>query len=194
MVPSMSNKHTQRMPCNRFIALLRGINVGGHNKIPMSDLRSLCAEIGWNNVRSYIQSGNLVFSASAAASSLEADIEQAIERRFGLQITVVVRRVNDWVAYVDSNPFPDVAMKEPNTLMLGLSKATPKSNALKELRARSADGERLEQTGDALWLHLKYGAAKSKISPALLTRLVGSPVTVRNWRTVLKLRELAEHS
>ncbi len=66
-------------------------------------------------------------------------------------------------------------MKEPNALMLGLSKATPKSNALKELRARSAEGVRFEQTGDSLWLHLKSGAAKSKMSPALLTRLVGLP-------------------
>ncbi len=175
----------------QFIALLRGINVGGHNKIPMSDLRSLCAEIGWDNVRTYIQSGNLVFPAKKTVKLLEDELEQSVERRFGLEISVIVRRTDDWSAYVERNPFPDAGMKEPNLLMLGLAKAPVKSNAINGLRERAVNGEQLVQTGEALWVHFPEGVARSKLSPALMARLVGSPVTMRNWRTVLKLRDLA---
>jgi len=176
---------------SRFIALLRGINVGGHNKIPMSDLRSLCTEIGWDNVRTYIQSGNLVFSANKTVKLLEDELEQSIERRFGLEISVIVRRADHWSAYVERNPFPEAGKKEPNLLALGLAKATPNSTAVNGLRERAANGEQLAQTRDALWVHFPQGVARSKLTPDLMARLVGSPVTMRNWRTVLKLQDLA---
>ncbi|HEX7051735.1 MAG TPA: DUF1697 domain-containing protein [Longimicrobiales bacterium] len=174
-----------------FIALLRGINVGGHNKVPMSELRSLCAELGWSDVRSYIQSGNLVFAAGAAPPALEAELERAIERRFGLSIPVIVRTPSDWTAYVRSNPFPDASAETPNLVMLALSKAAPKADAADGLAARAANGERVVRAGDALWIHFTAGAARSKLSPALFDRLVGSPVTIRNWSTVLRIAELA---
>jgi uncharacterized protein (DUF1697 family) len=78
--------------------------------------------------------------------------------------------------------------------MLALSKAPPKSEAVEGLRERAVGGERIVRVGDALWIHYGSGVAKSKLSPALFDRLVGSPVTARNWRTVLKLSELASHS
>ncbi len=174
-----------------FIALLRGINVGGHNKIPMAELRSLCAELGWKDVQTYIQSGNVVFTAGAAPAVLEAELERAIERRFGLVIAVIVRAATDWPAYAKSNPFPEASEKEPKAVMLALSKAPPKADAETALRERAVHGERIVQAGDALWIHFSDGVAGSKLSPALVDRLVGSPVTARNWRTVLKLGELA---
>jgi len=176
----------------RFIGLLRGINVGGHNKIPMAELRALCTEIGWDEVRTYIQSGNIVFAANGSTKSLENALEQSIERRFGLRISVVVRRANDWSAYVERNPFPDAARKEPKLLALGLAKVTPNSSALNDLQERAANGEQLAQTRDVLWIHFPNGIARSKLTPDLMARLVGSPVTLRNWRTVLKLKELYE--
>jgi uncharacterized protein (DUF1697 family) len=78
--------------------------------------------------------------------------------------------------------------------MLALSKAAPKSDAVKGLRERAANGERVIRVGDALWIHFRSGVARSKLSPALLDRLAGSPVTTRNWRTVLKLDELARQA
>ena len=175
----------------RFIALLRGINVGGHNRVPMAELRSLSTELGWDEVRSYIQSGNLVFEAGAGLASLEAELERAIERTFDLSIPVIVRAAADWPAYVEGNPFPGASAKEPSLVMLALSKAPPKAGAVEGLRERAAGGERIERVGDALWLHFAGGSGRSKLSPGLLDRLVGSPVTTRNWRTVLKLEELA---
>ena len=72
-----------------FVVLLRGINVGGHNKIPMKELRALCEGLGWTDVQSYIQSGNLLVTTDAAKESLQEELEQAIERRFGISIPVI---------------------------------------------------------------------------------------------------------
>ena len=174
-----------------FVGLLRGINVGGHNKIPISDLRSLCEEIGWDDVQSYIQSGNLIFSADDTPERLEVQLEGSIDRRFGFQIPVLVRNTEDWLGYVNSNPYPEASLSAPNLVMLALSKRTPNPDAAERLLERASDSERLTQVGNALWIHFGERSAKSKLSPNLLDRLVGSPVTTRNWRTVLKLEDLA---
>jgi uncharacterized protein (DUF1697 family) len=181
------------MAVKSYIALLRGINVSGRNKIPMSELRSLCAELGWRDVQSYIQSGNLVFRAGAAPDKLETELEQAIKRHFGLSISIIVRAAADWPAYVAGNPFPQPSETEPKAVMLALSKAPPNADSAEKLRERAADCERVVQVGDALWLHYGGGMARTKLSPALLDRLVGSPVTARNWRTVLTLLEMTEN-
>ena len=174
-----------------FIALLRGINVSGRNKVPMTDLRALCVDLGWKDVQTHIQSGNVVFQAGATPARLEAELEGAIASRFGLSISILVRAAADWPAYVRGNPFPEASQVEPNRVMLALAKTPPKADAVPRLRERAAGGEGIIQVGDALWLHYRGGVANSKLSPALLDRLVGSPVTARNWRTVLKLHELA---
>lgn len=174
-----------------FVGLLRGINVGGHNKIPMSELRELCGELGWRDVQTYIQSGNLVFSAAGKPAALEAELERAIQRGFGFSISLIIRPAADWPAYVSSNPFLKACEKEPHRVMLCLSKTPPKSDAVKALSERAAGGERIACVGGALWIHFAGGMARSKLSPSLLDRAVGSSVTARNWLTVLKLQEMA---
>jgi uncharacterized protein (DUF1697 family) len=173
-----------------FIGLLRGINVGGQKPVPMAGLRSLCADLGWRDVRSYIQSGNLVFHADAAPAELEATLEAAIHRRFGFPVTVLVRAAVDWARYVAGNPFPEASRVQPNLVMLALSRTPPGPGAVHVLRERAAGGERVALVDDALWIHYADGAGRSRLSPGLLDRLVGSPVTTRNWRTVLRLDEL----
>jgi uncharacterized protein (DUF1697 family) len=175
---------------SKFIALLRGINVSGHNMIPMADLRLLCEKIGWADTQTYIQSGNVVFSAAGKALDMELQLEKAIERRFKLSIPVVVRAAADWPTIASGNPFRDACLSEPNAVLLALSKARPHPEAVHGLVERAVNGERVVQVGDTLWIHYCKGIAKSKLSPALFDRLVGSPVTARNWRTVLKLQEM----
>ena len=174
----------------KYIALLRGINVSGRNLIRMADLCRLATEFGFREIQSYIQSGNLVFSADARAAALEKDLESAIDRRFNLKVPVIVRAAPDWAADVAGNPFPKESALEPNRVMLALAKLPPKPEAVAELRARSAGGESILQVGDALWIYFPGGVGSTKITPALLDRLAGSPVTMRNWRTVLKLNEM----
>ena len=174
-----------------YIGLLRGINVGGHNRIPMPDLRTLVETFGWNDVQTYIQSGNVVFTAAGAPAAIEKKLEQAIGRQFKLSIPVLVRTATDWADCAGGNPFPDAVKTDPQLLMLTLSKNPPKAGAAAALQERATAGERIVQVGDAVWIHFPRGVAKSKLSPALLDRLVGSSVTARNWLTVLKLRELS---
>ena len=175
----------------RYIVLLRGINVGSTRKVPMADLRALCDGLGFTQVETYIQSGNLLLTAKGGAAAVEAALETALEKRFGFPVSVLVRTPAQWAAYVKGNPLLEVSEAEPNRVMLALSKAPPREDALAKLRERATPTERLEAAGDALWVHFGQGAGTSKLSPALWDRLVGSPVTARNWRTVRKLAELA---
>jgi uncharacterized protein (DUF1697 family) len=172
------------------VALLRGINVGGGNKIGMTELRALAGELGWMGAETYIQSGNLVFEADGERTKLETALETGIQRRFGIDIPVLVRSAREWPGLVAANPFPEAAEAEPNRLMLLLSKQPPAAEAAAVLQERTRDGESVAIAGGALWIHYAAGAGTSKLVPVLIDRIVGSPATARNWRTVLKLREM----
>ena len=174
-----------------YIALLRGINVTGQNKIPMAGLRHVCAGLGWADVQSYIQSGNLIFRSETSPEKLEGELEAAIHDEFGLQIPVIVRNAEQWMGYVNNNPFQALVEEEPKRLLLTLSKKPPELGAIDGLNERADQGERVTRVGDALYIHYPEGVGRSKFTPALLDRLVGSPVTARNWRTALKLGEMA---
>jgi uncharacterized protein (DUF1697 family) len=176
----------------RSIALLRAVNVGGR-KLPMAELRALCSgELGWEEVETYIQSGNLVFRAKGGAAALEAELEAAIERRFELDVPVVVRTAAQWAALAAANPFAEAARDEPNRLQLVVSKGPLNADAAETLMERADAGESVEAAGGALWFHYRDGIARSKLTPALIDKVCGSPSTGRNWNTVLKLREMAE--
>ncbi|NEZ04627.1 DUF1697 domain-containing protein [Wenzhouxiangella sp. XN201] len=174
----------------RWIALLRGINVGGHNKMPMAELRNLCAGLGWQNVATYIQSGNILFSAEGSTSALEKQLAGAIASHFGHRVSVIVRPAAAWPLYIELNPFPEASASEPNRVMLGLAQKSLAADAAERLSEFAASGESIAQRTDSLWIHYASGSARSKITPALLDRLAGSPVTTRNWRTVLKINEM----
>lgn len=173
----------------RYVALLRAVNVGGCN-LPMAELRDVCAELGWEKVATYIQSGNVVFEASGKPAALEAALERAVAKRFGFERPVIVRSAKEWTDYAAGSPFPEAERDEPNRLMLGLAKAQPNADAPAMLEAKAAAGERVRLKRDALWIHYPAGAGTSKLTPALFDKAAGSPVTQRNWRTVLKLQEM----
>jgi uncharacterized protein (DUF1697 family) len=175
----------------RLIALLRAVNVGGR-MLPMAGLRALCGELGWENVETYIQSGNVVFEAGGTPEALEARLEQAISERFGLEVPVIVRTASQWARLAKANPFKDAARDEPNRLQLLLSKQPPRADAAETLMERAQAGEAVEAAGGALWFHFPDGIARSKLTPALIDKACGSPSTGRNWRTVVKLREMVE--
>jgi uncharacterized protein (DUF1697 family) len=173
----------------KFVALLRAVNVGGR-KLPMAQLREVCAGLGWSGVETYIQSGNAVFEAEAGQAELEQALEAALGARFGFEVPVVVRSAAQWAAYPTAIPFPEAAEKEPNRLMLMLSKQPPAAGAAAALQERARDGELVAAAGDAIWIHYPAGAGTSRLSPSLIDRLIGSPATARNFRTVLKLEEM----
>jgi uncharacterized protein (DUF1697 family) len=173
------------------IALLRGINVGGRNKVPMAALRELCAGLGWGEVATFIQSGNVVFEAKGADEALEAALEEALAKRFEVRTAVIVRSAGEWAEIITANPFPDESEREPNRVLVGLSKHALAPGAAEAVAAKAAAGERVEQAGGALWFHYPNGAGQSKLTPATIDRAAGSPVTARNWRTMTALADMA---
>jgi uncharacterized protein (DUF1697 family) len=175
-----------------LVALLRGVNVGGHKKVPMAELRDLAARLGLLRVETYIQSGNLVFLTKLTAPAVENALERAIEQNFGFTVEVVVRSAAQWLLYAAASPFPDAQAARPNHLLLGLSKRPVKAGAAAALRPYTTAGERIAVLEDAIWIDYANAMASSKLSPAVLDRCVGSTVTARNWRTLQKLAEMLQ--
>jgi uncharacterized protein (DUF1697 family) len=173
-----------------WVALLRGINVGGHAKVPMAELKALAGRLGWSGAETYIQSGNLVFDAEGRAAEIETALEGALQKAFGFTPATIVRSAEQWQALLGGNPFGTEAEADPSRVMVGLAKAKLAKGAAGAIEARGAAGERVRQAGEALWFHYPQGAGQSKITPAQVDRAAGSPVTARNWRTVLKIAEM----
>lgn len=171
----------------RYVALLRGINVGGHRQVPMARLREIAAAIGLEHVRTYVASGNLIFASEASAERLEAELERAIEQAFGFAVDVLVRSQPQWADYVRGNPMPDLGEQHGNLLMLTLGKRPAIDADVEGLRAKASDNERVERAGEAIWIWFGDGAGRSKIGTGPRTKEVW---TTRNWRTVLKLQEM----
>jgi len=176
-----------------FVALMRGINVGSTRKVPMADLRALCAKAGLKRPQTYIQSGNLIVEAEGDAGEVRRQLEKVMTARFGFAVDIVVRAASEWERYVVANPFADDCDALAKMVHLYLSRDPLKSAAAKELNQRAQSGERIELAAGALWID--YGAngvGKSKLTPLLIDKACGSQTTGRNWNTVLKIREVIE--
>lgn len=187
----MSTNHTGTTDpsTQRWIALLRAINVGGR-RLPMAQLRELALRLGWQQPCSYLQSGNLQFSATQSSPArLERALEDALAEHCGFEVPVLVRSQSQWRELAAGNPFADAALARPQLLMLGLAKAPLQTDSAERLQALAEDGERVRQVGEALWIDFAAGSARSKLSPSRIDRCAGSPVTTRNWRTVCALQQ-----
>ena len=174
-----------------LLGLLRGVNVGGHKRVPMAELRELCAGLGFERARTYIQSGNVVFASRLRPAAAENRLAAGLERRFGFPVAVVVRTLQQWRAHERSNPLRELAAADPSHVLLGLASKPVPQAAAAELQEHCRGGERVEVSGGALYIHYAGGIARSKLTPARIDRCAGSSVTARNWRTVLELGRLA---
>ena len=174
----------------KFVVLLRGINVGGHNKIPMAELRALAEEQGLLEVQTYIASGNLLCRSSLAAGTIERRMEKAIEKRLGFFVTVVVRSDAEWFELAEGSPFPEAEAERSNLLHVGLAKGEIAADAAESLGRFLTNGECVETFGRGVWIDYPNGAGRSKVTPKALDSSFGTPITSRNWRTVLKIAEL----
>lgn len=178
------------MAAAKLVALLRGVNVSGRHKVPMTELRALAEGLGWRDVETYIQSGNVVFRAAGKPCDLQRRLHDAIAGHFGFAVPVIVRTGAAFGGYLDDCPFAEAAAAEPNRVLLGLSVDKPRSNVAAELQDRARHGESVALAGDALWIHYAGGVGRSKLTPAVLDRAAGSPVTARNYRTACALRDM----
>lgn len=178
----------------RAVALLRGINVGGHRKVPMAELRACCDAIGWRDVRTYIQSGNVVFRAAGEASALAGALESTLEARFGFAVPVVVRRAAAWRRLARGGVFPDAEDARPKLVHVGLAAIAPPRGAPAALERYCTAGERVVVRAGALWIDYAGGAARSKLTPTVVDRVVGATVTMRNVNTVAAITALLDEA
>ncbi|MCB9549338.1 MAG: DUF1697 domain-containing protein [Myxococcales bacterium] len=173
------------------IALLRGINVGGHRKVPMADLRNLSTSLGFQDVRTYIQSGNLLYRTPLDEAAAAAALAAGIAAHFGFPVDVVVRDAAGWPALLADNPFPALTAEAPTRVHAVLTQAPAPAGAAERLLAAARAGESVVVTPLAAWLHYPAGAGTTKITPALLDKALGGPATARGWRTLEALAALA---
>lgn len=173
-----------------YIALLRGINIGGHHLLPMRELAAILAQLGAREVRTYIQSGNAVFRCpDGHAADLAARLRAAIGERYGFQPHVLILAPDALARAVAGNPFPDAAA-DPNTLHLGFLAARPDAADLAKLARLKGASERFHLGDGVFYMHLPEGAGRSKLA-AGAEQALGVPMTGRNWKTVCKLLDLA---
>lgn len=174
-----------------MVALLKGINVGGNRKVPMPVLCSLATAAGLTKVKAYINSGNLVFEAGKLKpDQVVALLEKSIEKKFGFHVDVVVRTAVQWKKYAAGSPFPGAAKDRPNMLHLGLCKETCNKDTAALLTERAVHGEKVKIVGDAIWVDFATSVGKSKLTPVYFEKAAGSPVTLRNWNTIVKLDQM----
>ena len=175
----------------KMVALLRGINVGGNRKVPMLELCAAVTSAGLSEVRSYINSGNLVFEAGRQKlPQVTPLLEKIIKNEFGFEVDVVVRTGDQWKKYADQNPYRDATRSRPKMLHLGLATRPLDSLTASSLAERAVRGEKVKVVGDAIWVDFAKSVGTSKLTPAWFEKAAGSPVTLRNWNTVLKLSEM----
>jgi uncharacterized protein (DUF1697 family) len=175
-----------------FIALLRGINVGGKTLIKMPELKSLLAEMGFEDVSTYIQSGNVVFKSSTAdARTLAATIEERIAKTFGLRPTVLIRTPAELAEIADGNPFLGRETDLAKLHVVFLSGA-PAAAAVEELDPKRSPPDEFSVRGREIYLHLPSGMGRSKLTVDYFEKRLGVRATARNWKTLNKLIELSE--
>lgn len=167
-----------------MLSLLCGINVAGQKKVKMADLKKLYEEMGCENVRTYIQSGNVVFDSGANATPSEGEIEKAILKEFGFEVKVVNRSKEEMERVVKNNPFKK--LDESRLYVTFLADAVVES-MMEKIAPFAADGEEIVMSGKSgreIYLYLPDGYGRTKLSNALIERKCGVAATTRNWRTV----------
>lgn len=168
----------------RHVALLRGINIGGRNKVPMAELRTLASELGWTGVATYINSGNVVFTSPKPDADLAAELTAGIAERFGAAIGVVVAGRDLVRRAAEEHPFAD---GDPKRVHVGFSSVPVSDAVLARLREVATGSERVDADGTLLWLDFADGVAGSKLGVRLTTALKPGFVTARNLQTVRTL-------
>jgi uncharacterized protein (DUF1697 family) len=174
-----------------FVALLRGINVSGQKRIAMADLRKTCEAVGLTDVRTYLQSGNLVFGASQSdPRKLSAAVRDRIAKDFGHDVNVLVLLARELARVAKANPLwpgsnGDGALFHATFLFEPVS-----ADRFRNLPLPARSGEQATLVGQVIFLHCPHGYGRTKLNNAYFEKVLGVPATTRNWRTVMALQEL----
>ncbi len=175
----------------RQIALLRGINLGKHRRIAMGDLRELLTELGYEDVRTHLQSGNVVLASDRSNEALARELEREIAAQLGVGPLVVVRTRDELAAVVARDPFGDEA-PDPKRYLVTFLSARPDPAVVRETERRDFGPERVHFSGREVYSWHPGGLQRSKLAAALTDKKLGVVATNRNWSTVTKLLALAD--
>jgi uncharacterized protein (DUF1697 family) len=172
-----------------YIALIRGINVGGHKKLKMADVKIAFEELGLDGVRTHLQSGNVVFRSSR---SDRAKLAKALEGILGVEARIILRTADELRSVIAANPFPEDAKRNPSGFVVEFLSDKPAAAAMQALRDAYQGPETMQLLGAELYIHYGEGMGRSKLTNTLIERKLGVAGTARNWNTVTKLLELAD--
>ena len=173
-----------------FVALFSGINVGGNRIVKMAELKSFFESLGFTDVATYVQSGNVVFQAKKGdAAALTKELEAAFEKKWGFYSRIMVRDLSWFERLVSENPYPEAAADHTKLHAYALERQ-PTADEVARLTERCTGPERFEVKGDVLYLSAPDGLGKS-VFANLIPRTLKVPGTARNWRSVLALLEMA---
>jgi uncharacterized protein (DUF1697 family) len=174
-----------------YVALLRGINLGGHKKIKMDELRASLSAMGFAEVKTYIQSGNVVFKAAKISDkALSSKIEATILSKFGHSISVIIRTAEEIEQVIANNPFLEQPDIDPTKLHVMFLREPPAQSALKQLETFVLKPDQFRSQGKELYFCLPNGIAESAVMKKPIDRTLGVPTTMRNWRTVNTIQQM----
>ncbi len=174
-----------------YLALLRGINVGGKNILPMKDLAQMFSSAGCSNVRTYIQSGNVIFETRGSAPKVAAAIATEIEKRYGYRVPLVLRTSGQLLKTIRANPFLKAGAHE-KTLHVYFLAHSPNEAAIAALDPARSAPDAFHVIGQEIYLHVPNGMGRTKLTNAYFDAKLSTTSTARNWATVLKLSEMME--
>jgi uncharacterized protein (DUF1697 family) len=175
----------------RFVAMLRGVNVGG-NVLKMDRLRELCDEIGFKNTQTYVQSGNLVFESDHSQSALCSLIEKRLVGETRLPVSAILRTPTELEKIISGNPFLKEKRIDLSKLHVTFLAKPAGKDAVSRLAAINAGADRFRVVDKEIYLHCPNGYGETKLSNNVLQKVVGVNATTRNWNTVNKLNEMAK--
>jgi uncharacterized protein (DUF1697 family) len=175
----------------RHIALLRGINVGGHRRVEMARLRELLDGLGYGDVRTYLQSGNVVLTSDLSPEQLQRELEQQIAGNLGVDPDVIVRTRDDLADVIERDPLGDVA-DNPKAYQVTFLSAEPDPEVVRELAEIDVEPEQYVVSGREIYAWHPDGIQRSQLAKLLSDRSLGVTATARNWNTVTKLLALAD--
>lgn len=176
-----------------YVSMLRGINVGAHHRIKMERLRECFEPLGFEQVKTYIQSGNVVFKAATMASSaMSQKIEKKLLGEFGFAIPVICRTADEMNAILAGNPFLKQRGIDRGKLHVMFLSGQPLGHGLKKMRGFCAAVEKIECKGCDIYLFMPNGLGESKLMRASLEKMLGVVPTTRNWNTVNQLVRMCE--
>jgi uncharacterized protein (DUF1697 family) len=175
-----------------YIAVLRAINLGPHNRIAMADLRDMLGKLKFGDPKTLLLSGNAVFTSGITSSAaLEQQLEAASTKHLKVTTDYFVRSAAEWQAIIKGNPFPSEAKSDPGHLLMMCLRHAPAPAAVKALQEKIKGREVVKAKGKHAYFVYPDGVGRSKLTIAVIEKTLGTRGTARNWNTVLKLGELA---